>query len=406
MLLIPEIIIFFLLGILAGTISGITPGIHINLISAVLLSLSAFLLSHFQVHPISMIVFLVAMSITHTFVDFVPSIFLGAPDEDNFLSILPGHEMLIKGEAYSAILLTLYGGAIGVILILIFSPLFYFFLPTLYAYAEKIMPFILVLVVFFLIYFEKTSRPWAIIIFLLSGILGLATFNLPLKESLLPLFTGLFGVSSLITSITKKQKIPNQKIVSIKDAIPKKKSIFKSIAASIIASPICSFLPGMGSGQAAVIGSEVIGTLDRKEFLILLGSINTIVTGLSFITLYSISKARTGVAAAINDIIPLLALDDLMMITGIIILAAIVSFFITIQIAKFFSRYISKINYSKLSILIIILLIIITFLFSSWLGLLVLLVSTSFGLLCIYAGIRRTHLMGSLIIPAILLYML
>ena len=95
-----------------------------------------------------------------------------------------------------------------------------------------------------------------------------------------------------------------------------------------------------------------------------------------------------------------------MMITGIIILAAIVSFFITIQIAKFFSRYISKINYSKLSILIIILLIIITFLFSSWLGLLVLLVSTSFGLLCIYAGIRRTHLMGSLIIPAILLYML
>ena len=33
-----------------------------------------------------------------TFIDFIPSIFLGCPDTDTELSILPGHELLKKGE--------------------------------------------------------------------------------------------------------------------------------------------------------------------------------------------------------------------------------------------------------------------------------------------------------------------
>ena len=118
-----------IIGVLAGTISGVTPGIHINLISAVLLAVSSFLLVKFAITPIVLVVFLVSMAITHTFVDFVPSIFLGAPDEDNFLSILPGHEMLIKGEAYSAVVYTLYGSLSALAIILIFSPIFFYFLP-------------------------------------------------------------------------------------------------------------------------------------------------------------------------------------------------------------------------------------------------------------------------------------
>ena len=51
------------------------------------------------------------MAITHTFIDFIPSIFLGAPDEDSVLSILPGHKLLLKGYAYTGIILTLYGSA-------------------------------------------------------------------------------------------------------------------------------------------------------------------------------------------------------------------------------------------------------------------------------------------------------
>jgi len=396
-----ELTLALFFGILAGTISGITPGIHINLVSAGVLTISAFLLAHLS--PTTLVVFLVSMAITHTFVDFIPSIFLGAPDQDdNALSILPGHEMLIKGRAFEAVVLTLYGSLLALVIILIFSPLFIFFLPKLYPYAQRIMPLILIVTSFFLICFEKSSKLKALLIFILSGFLGIASIDLPIKETLLPLFTGLFGISSLITSISKKQILPKQETQKLKDIKPKARSFFKSLSASVIASPLCSFLPGLGSGQAAVIGSEVIGELDRKEFLILLGSINTIITGLSFIALYSINKARTGIAVAIGKIISL-NMDTILIILLTILVSGILSFFLTLQLAKLFSRFINKINYSKFSIGIMLFLIIINALLAGWLGLLVLAVSTSLGLACIYFGVRRTHLMGCLIIPAIVL---
>lgn len=401
-----EIILALLIGVLIGTITGISPGIHINLVSAILLGISGFLMIHFTIGPIVLVTFLVSMSITHTFVDYVPSIFLGAPDEDdNALSILPGHKMLIKGEAYSAIVYVLQGCIAGLVIILIFSPIFFFCLPKVYPYAERIMPVILIVIIFFLIYFEKKNKLWAIIIFLLSGVLGLTTTILPVNDSLLPLFTGLFGVSSLITSIGKKQKIPPQKIKSLKEIRLPKKSYFRAIFASVIASPLCSFLPGMGSGQAAVIGSEITGDIKRQEFLVLLGSISTIVTGLSFITLYSINKARTGIAAAVGEILKL-NINDLYLITAVIIISGILSFFVTLFIACIFSKIISKINYQLLSLLVIVLLIIVVIIFSGWLGFLIMFVSAILGLTCIHSGIRRTHLMGCLIIPSLVFYIL
>lgn len=398
-----ELILALLMGVIIGTITGVIPSFHTNLLSAILLTLSGFFLT--LTTPLALAIFIVALSTTHLFINFIPSILLGAPNEDNTaLSVLPGHELLIKGQGYSAIIYSLYGCLIGLILTLVFSPLFYFFLPTIYSYAQRIMPFILILTTCFLIYFEKTNKIWAIIIFTLSGFLGLATLPLPLTEPLLPLFTGLFGISSLISSLGMKQKIPEQKIKSLKqiNQTLTKKSMLKTIFASSISSPLCSFLPGLGSGQAAVIGAEVTGDLNRKEFLILLGAISTIVTSLSFITYFSIQKARTGVAVAIGKLL-ILSLTDIYYITGAIILSGVLAFFISMFLAKIFSRIISKINYPLVSCLLILFLVNLNIFFSGIMGLFVLLVSTCLGLLCIYSGVRRTHLMGCLIIPAIIL---
>ncbi len=79
---------------------------------------------------------------------------------------------------------------------------FIFVLPKIYPYIKAVMFFILIFVSAYLVLREKESRLPALMIFLLSGFLGLATLNLPIKESLLPLLTGLFGSSSLITFIS------------------------------------------------------------------------------------------------------------------------------------------------------------------------------------------------------------
>ena len=91
----------------------------------------------------------------------------------------------------------------------------------------------------------------------------------------------------LILSIKNKTKVPEQKIQQI--SRPK---IFKPLLGALIASPLCSFLPGLGSGQAAIIGN-IISKQNRKGFLILLGATNTLVMGFSFISLYVISPSGT-----------------------------------------------------------------------------------------------------------------
>jgi len=262
---------------------------------------------------------------------------------------------------------------------------------------------LVILASIFLIYFEKKSKIWALIIFLLAGFLGIASFNLPTPQPLLPLFTGLFGISSLITSLTKKQEIPKQKIRKIRKIKIKLKSFYQSLFAALLASPLVAFLPGLGSGQAAVIGSEVTGDLNQKEFLVLLGAINTIVMGLSFLTLYAVGKARTGTAVAISQITQL-SLSNLVYILGTIVLAGTAAFFITIYLTKVFALHIHKLNYQYLSSTIIAILIILTTYFSGIYGLLILAVSSVLGLTCILLGIRRTHLMGALMIPVIFFY--
>jgi putative membrane protein len=219
----------------------------------------------------------------------------------------------------------------------------------------------LILVSILLISTEK-KKFYALISFLLSGFLGYSVLNLPsINQPLLPLLTGLFGGSMLIMSIKKKIKIPEQKITK-----PETK-LFSPLLGALIASPLCSFLPGLGSGQAAIIGNSISRT-DKKGFLVLLGATNTLVMGFSFISLYIISKTRTGAAVAIQEIIKRLEINTLILILTVIFITGIISFFLTIILTRFFAQKITKINYSVLSLITLFLLISIVFLVSGFIG--------------------------------------
>lgn len=390
-----------LIGVSAGTLTGLLPGFHINLVSAILLSLSAFFLSF--VSPLSLVIFIASMSITHTFLAFIPSIFLGCPDSDTSLSVLPGHYLLMEGKGYEAIISVLYGGIIGTATILILTPLFLFFLPEIFSYLKFVMFLILIIASFYLI-LKNENKFVSLIIFILAGFLGLLSLNLHLQEPLLPLLSGLFGSSSLITSIFKKQNIPEQKIFKLREIKPKLKETSNIFLASLVSSPLCSFLPSLGSSQAAVIGSDIIEEKNKKQFLMLLGSINMIVLGLSFVTLYTIKKSRTGAAAAVSKLLEISS-SDLGIIVLTIIIASFFSFFLVLILGRFFAKNISKINYQIVSIIVLIFLSFIVLIFSNFIGFLLFLVSTLVGLTAIYAGVRRTNLMGSMMLTSILFYL-
>lgn len=392
-----EIILAVLLGILFGIFTGLIPGIHINLIFGILLGSVPFLL---EVSTLSAVAFIVAVAIMHTFVDFIPSIYLGAPNEDTVLSTMPGHRFLTKGLGHEAVQYTLLGSVIAIVLLAFIVPLFMTVIPLAYSFIEGMMAFILIWVSIFLILPEK-QKMGVILVFLLSGFLGLSSFNLGLDQPLTPLLTGLFGSSTIISSIKSKVEIPKQEVDRIRFSF---REIILPAFATAIVSPICSFFPGIGSAQAAVIGSRVIREKSREQFLILLGSINTLVMAVSFVTLFLVGKSRTGAAAAVFEV-AWMDSKTLLLIGVVVIVTSVIAIPVTYFLSKLFARNISRINYSIVSFVILVLLTGIVIGLSGVLGLLVFIVSTFLGLFCTSIGVRKGFLMGALLIPTILFYL-
>lgn len=397
--MIEQIFIALFLGIIAGTLTGIFPGIHINLVATLLFITSAFFLQFTS--PIVLAVFIISMAIMHTFADFVPSIFLGAPNEDTALSVLPGHRLLLGGNGYGAVKLTTIGCFFGVLIALAISPFFIIIMPYIYPFLTKIMAFLLIAIVLILILKEE-KKMWAIIIFLISGILGVATLNfMVIKQPLFPLFSGLFGTSLLAISFFQNVKIPRQKIKDIK---VEKKKITGILGLSILSSSLVSFLPGVGSSQAAVI-SSAIKKIDENLFLVLVGAVNTIVMCLSFVALYAIQKPRSGIAVFVGKFLPYFTEQQLWLLFAVTLIVSGIAVFITLIFAKLFAKGIMKINYKWLCFTIILLLIILTPIISGWLALLVLVAATATGLVTNIIGVRKIHMMGALLLPVILYYL-
>jgi len=396
-----EILIFLLLGILAGSITGILPGIHINLVGSILLSSTFFLTLH--INPFYSVTFIVSMSIAHTFIDFIPSIYLGAPDEDSVLTVLPGHRLLLEGRAHEAVLITLIGSLLAITTILALSPLLITFIPKLSAAVQFFIPYLLILVSIFLILTEK-NKFLGLFIFVLASFLGLSALNLPLKDPLLPILTGLFGASSLILSIKQKIKIPQQEIPLLREIkIPKKDFAFPVFFSTIFSS-LLGFLPTLGSSQIATI-SSTIKKQNERQFLFSIGLINTFLMILSFITIFTIDKARTGSAVFIQTLLNEISLQQLIFILSICFASSILSFILAIKISKIFAKNIEKINYTKISFLILIFLSIIVIIFSGMIGFIIFVTSTFLGLTSNLMGVKRTNLIACLLVPTIVLYL-
>lgn len=389
-----EIFLSLIVGIFIGTLTGLTPGIHINLVGTTLISLVT--LNFIKINPLYLLSFAVSMAITHTFIDFIPSVFLGCPNEDT--SLLPGHELLKKGEGAQAIFLSSIGSLIGIFLIILFTPLLILIIPKLNNLIKPIIAYILIAITIILIAKEKNKLKALFVIFL-TGILGLIILNLELKDPLLPMLSGLFGTPLILESLKNKSEIPHQE-----NYFKKPKKIFKPLLSSILSSSICGFLPGLGSSQSAILASSFYKN-SKEEFLILIGATNTIVLIISFIALYSISKIRTGIAATIENLLPTFSYKILILILILTLITGIFSFILTTFLTIKISNKINKINYFKLSLITLTIIFFINFLIGGLIGTGILILCTLIGIYCNSLEIRKTNMMSCLLVPTIYFYL-
>src|SRR3989344_1970985 len=138
-----EILIAIVLGCFMGVITGLTPGLHINLVALILFSISPVLLGYTNV--IAVAVFIIAMSITHTFTDFISATYLGAPSDDTALAVLPAHKLLLEGMGHEAIRLATIGSLLCLIITIVLSPLLIFAVPIIFNSLKNYVGWILLI---------------------------------------------------------------------------------------------------------------------------------------------------------------------------------------------------------------------------------------------------------------------
>lgn len=395
--------------------TGLIPGIHVNTVGAFVFSASPFLLYSYS--PEVLAVFLLSMSISHALLEFIPSMFLGVPEEGTVLSVMPGHHLILQGRGKEAIRLVSLGGFGAMMVTIILLPIFAMGLPFLYGLLK---PYIWIIlsgaVIYMLIRLSRNlkSLAWSSILFIFSGIMGWIALNSPLSSnvSLLCLFSGLFGVSTLMHSLSQKSRVPAQnKYHHLKiDG-----DVIRSIFAGGTAGSILGFLPGMGPAQGSLLAQELSGGKDmgnkREGFLVAMSGVNASDALFSLIAIYLIGNPRSGIAVYVNQILQGLDFNHLLIIIFSSITAISISMVLCIKLGDWLSQSMQKINYEKLSWTVIIFMSFLVLLFAlmEHANLLFILVtyitSISLGLLPHYLDINKSHLMGVLIVPAIVIYM-
>ncbi len=392
-----EIIILFAFGTVLGIIAGIIPGLHPNTILVTLLSFF-WLLDGSPTYYI--LAFVVSMAVSNTIVNFIPSIFVGAPDPGTCLSVLPGHRFMSRGEGYDALMLTVAGGTSVLMLTVIAFPFLLWFIPFIYSTVHLYIHWLLIAVVSLLIIQEKgIGKVHALFFFFISGTAGFMLMSsLPSRQVLFPALTGLFGLSIIITSMLHNIAIPEQKKRRMK-----KYRFIKGSVAGWLAGMFVGILPGIGSSQAGVLANTFLRG-NEKDFLIALGGINTANIMFTFIALHTISKTRSGASVVISEIAGQIGIGELCFITIIALLACFISSIVTLWLGRRSLDMLRKINYKKLNTGVLLLIIALVLMFSGITGAVVAAVCTFIGTACAYMGVKRMYLMGFLMLPTILYF--
>lgn len=392
-----ELLFFALFGCVLGVFTGLVPGIHVNTISLLVLMFGFSGSSELTV-------LVIAMGITHSFVDFIPSIVFGAPDSESFLSVLPGHRLLLKGEGLKAVQLTIAGGLFGGIGAIALAHFFMGFASGIHSFLPKAIPFILIIVLGLMLFSEKGMRKKtaALTVIVLSAIVGVSVLRLnSFENALMALIIGFFAASTLLYSINSNSQMKRQKA---KKGVVSKKSVFEGSLLSIAGASTVSILPSIGPSQAAFIIRKTVGGIHTNSYLVLLGGINTANIIFSLLVVLAIGKTRTGIAAVVKQLAPMES-ELLLLFVGVSLIAIAFSVFATHALAKFFLERIHCLPYRKTNIAVLIGLLCLVYYFNGFYGLIVMAMSACIGLIALTEKVKRTHCMAFLMVPTILIYL-
>ncbi|OPY31437.1 MAG: Tripartite tricarboxylate transporter TctA family protein [Methanomassiliicoccales archaeon PtaU1.Bin124] len=494
-------------GSLLGAFTGVTPGLHVNTMALLVLITSSSslailggILISFEVDPslapVILASLLVSAAVSHSFLDFLPSVFFGAPEESECLSMLPGHRLLLAGRGLEAVTVAAEGSLIGALLsIIVCAPLLVLGpMMQLDAHIEPYIPGLMLMAVALLILnergkgaefifvVEKVSLPaslsvdppipsdgrkglicgqvvkdcplgrrvvigmqsfvlkrhggvgqgtflltgtwrsrrrrwvrpsWALLIFFLSGLVGLAvmdgrsrltgTFDGMGTSLLLPLLTGLFALPSLLGS-TDSGSIPKQ------DLNAKRSPGMDTSVQGSLAGLFAAWVPGVTATSGTVLAQQLSIPPDEDpddsalRFIAMTAALGTAATVFGVLALCLTGSSGTGVLMAVTSIVPgtmdITALSSALLLA--VLVASFMAYFLTGLCGRRLATSLSGRSSGPISRAILTFEVVLCLAMSGIPGMAVLIASTTLGLMPPQVGVSRVCLTGCLLLPLLL----
>lgn len=394
-----EILLGTLIGVILGTISGIIPGVHANTLAGILLSLQAVLLS--VLGPVALAGALFAALITHTFVDAVPSTFLGIPEADTSLAVLPAHALCLEGNGEEAVRIAALGSACAMIIAVPVSVLCFLLLPALQPYFDWWIGILLVASIGYMIVTSEAPG-WALAIFAVSGALGAFALHYAFlswhtlaggSAILMPLLSGLFGISVLL--VASQGVLPAQHFSGLRIG---DKAVIKYSLLGTGAGIAVGWLPGLSTASANGVLASVIGyEKDRRSYILATNAANTANAFIGLAALFALSRMRNGVMAALAEL-PLPSMGELMIIG---VLASCAAYVITVRLSAS-AHLLNGFDSRTLNRAVIVFVVLLSIVLTGPFGVLILLLATTLGLVPHLVNVPRMYCMGAIMVPVML----
>ncbi len=372
----------FLAGLAIGLVSGLIPGIHPNLVISVLGSCG--------IGGETLAILIIGLFPASLMSSFIPSIFFGVPEAGSAAAVLPGQRMVMRGEGLAALRTVLRSCAAAALISFALAYPMLLAFPAIYGAMRGSMALVLLALAAVMVLRSRSPLKSAAF-FALSGAFGQASLNIGLADPFLPMFCGMFAIASI--AAYRRGAVPRQEDGEAGSSL-------RFTAAGVGLGALAALVPGVGSPAQMASLITAFARLDTAAYLSAASAISVSQAILGLAASASIGKERVGAIAVLADNIDigqnLLALSAL----------AAVSFGISSGVLFLLRRRaagIAGLDFSALNPILAAYLCCVCLAVDGPAGLLVLAAGTGLGWLALRLGVERTMLMGSIILPTLLL---
>ena len=416
-----NLIIWIILGTVLGSVLSLIPSLHIYNVAGVILILNIALEKFIPLDVLAY--FMLAMVVAYSIVNTVPSIFLNAPDDSLAFTILPGQQYMLMGKGFEAAMLTNIGCLAGIIALILMTPAVFTIFPKFRIIIREHMAWILGSVIAFMLITEwpkgtdraptglgRFMEAWAslfagLLTFVLAGLLGIIIMNktiVPVErafQSIMPVFVGIFALPGLMQNILARIKIPKQHIATSVDLdFP---LFLRGGAAGFLGGIFAAYFPIITGGIGGLMAGHATAQRDERLFVVSQGASRLVYYTGSFLLAFApgLMLTRGGMAWIMAPFFTARVKGDYYLALAAVALAGGLSFLLTIYLAKWLLKILPRINFTALSIAVMIFLTILVYWLTSWTGIILMIVATGIGSIPVFFYSRRMNCMAVLLVP-------